>query len=69
MEHLDPLAAYAVEEVAALKGVGYAHVVAAIRRGDLAATVTARGVRVLGADVLRWTPHRSDPQAAEPDEG
>ncbi len=56
---IDTSATYAVEEVAALKGVPYAIVRSAIVRGELAANTSGRVWTVRGADLVAWTPHRA----------
>lgn len=59
---IDPAAMYAIEEVAALKRVGYTRVLVAIYRGEVAAVRTPRGMRIVGVDAVRWTPEAIDPR-------
>jgi excisionase family DNA binding protein len=58
---IDPEATYAVEEVAALKGVTDAAVRSAIVGGELVADRTGRTWRVRGDDLLAWEPRRWRP--------
>jgi excisionase family DNA binding protein len=53
---IDPAATYAIEEVAALKGVSYAHVRTAIVRGELPATRKGTTWTIRGADAVAWNP-------------
>jgi excisionase family DNA binding protein len=64
---IDPDADYAPEEVAAIKGVTYASVVAAIGRGELAATKTGRGWTIRGRDVAAWNPWWWHPRVPDRD--
>lgn len=64
---VDQSATYAVEEVAALKGVPYATVRSAILRGELPADRSGRHWLVRGADVAAWTPQHWKPVDHDPD--
>jgi hypothetical protein len=65
---IDPAAAYAIEEVAALKRVTYAHVRAAIARGELPAIGAGTDVVIRGADAIAWQPRHWWTLATHPED-